>query len=279
MRKIGNRLRRLMHHLRGNGRRHEAVEGLGNAKVDEIDFGGDQRGIDFDGALQMAQSVLHTMAMEGLPLMASAQEMVVGFAPARHLLVLDGWRGRCGEVEAAIFLLRGRIAEGKNYADAPGQAPQQLQFQAGDAALFDQHILHPDLRAILNADHLGAQAELRGKCAEASGQDQIGFESLADLQGGRAAPDQGKDRIPRQHGERWEAQIGEAHNGLFCDGCSQMLGNKMESCEGQNGQPERCAGRVWDSASAPRRKSGSRACRQSECRTPVQAARAAKRGT
>ena len=95
------------------------------------------------------------------------------------------------------------------------------------------------MRSVFDADHLGAQAELRGKRAQAAGQHKVGFERLANLLGCESAVDQRKDGIPGQHGEDGRARIGEPDDGLFGDGRSQMLGNKLQRAEGQDGQPRK----------------------------------------
>ena len=89
---IGDAFRRAMNMLCRDRSRHEAEKGLGDAQMNQINLGGEQRGIHFDGPLKLLQTVLHPMAVERLPLMASAQENLVGLAASRSRLLF----GRSG---------------------------------------------------------------------------------------------------------------------------------------------------------------------------------------
>ncbi len=77
------------HHICGNGWGHEAVEGLGNAQIDQIDPGCDQRGIEFNGASEELQAVLHAVALERLPLMVPTLINFVGFPTPGAFSALD----------------------------------------------------------------------------------------------------------------------------------------------------------------------------------------------
>ena len=118
----------------------------------------------------------------------------------------------------------------------------QLRLQSGDPVLVHQHIFHPDLRAILDADHLRAQPVLRGKGAEGSGQDQVGFERFANLLSRIPATDQGEDGIPSQNGKGRRTRIREPDDGLFGDSRSEMFGNFVQGGEGQDGQTRKRPG-------------------------------------
>jgi hypothetical protein len=67
----------------GNSRRHETVEGFGDAQIGQIHPCGDQRRIQFRGANEMLQSALHAMALQRLPFMVGMLEELVRLALLR----------------------------------------------------------------------------------------------------------------------------------------------------------------------------------------------------
>ena len=67
----------------GNGRRHETVEGFGDRQICQIHVCGDQGRIQFGGADEMLQSVLHAMALQRLPFVVRMLEELVSLALLR----------------------------------------------------------------------------------------------------------------------------------------------------------------------------------------------------
>ena len=123
--------------------------------------------------------------------------------------------------------------------EAEIETARQVQFEAGNFISFDEQVLDPDLNAIDNANHLQAQAEMRDRGAQGTGQHQVSVQRRANLLGAQSAQGQSEDGVPRQNrGERL-CGIAQPGNGFFCDCGSQVLGNanfRGEWCDSQPGQ-------------------------------------------
>jgi hypothetical protein len=92
-RQIGNRSGGPVHKIRRNRGGHEPVIGVGYAQMGKVDARRNQSGIEFSGPQQALQGVLHPMPFEALPLIAGADQKLVGLTLLRKLF--SGCLGRC----------------------------------------------------------------------------------------------------------------------------------------------------------------------------------------
>ena len=126
---------------------------------------------------------------------------------------------------------------------AEGEAVGELRFESSDAALRHDQVFHPDLGAILDPDHLRPEAEMRGQGAQGSGEDEVGFEGLADLLSAEALEGQHENRIPGEDCKSRRMCVAQPDHGFLGDSGAKMLGDTVTDGEGWDGQPRERIGR------------------------------------
>jgi hypothetical protein len=84
------------------------------------------------------------------------------------------------------------------FAFQPKHQPlHQFRLQAQNLVALAQHVLHPDLRPILNINHLRAKSIMCGHGQQRASQHQVCLQSFTHLRGAQAAASQREYRIPR----------------------------------------------------------------------------------
>ena len=77
LRHVRSRLRNPVHDIRSHGRSHESIEPLHHAEIHQVNPRSGQRWIQFRGAQQMLQSILHLVPLGVLPLIMRPLEDLV----------------------------------------------------------------------------------------------------------------------------------------------------------------------------------------------------------